>query len=79
MTKIKGFCVSWDEAEEILKNILDNSGIEIIRDDEMPELYKAQSDTQNLDTSEVDERFSQYFKHEVIGYAYEDGINFIFR
>lgn len=74
MEKVTAYLFTWDELSDILQNILDDSGIQCVRDDD---LYRAFSDAQELDAGQVDERISQYLGMEyTVGYPYRDGVIF---
>ena len=56
MEKLMAYKFTLEEAEELLQNCLDNSGIKLVN---KGHFYYAESDCQELDGSEIDERFSQ--------------------
>lgn len=59
MTKYnKAYTLSFEEAEEELQNCLDDKELQLIRDEDHS-FCTAESDTQFLDASEVDERLAQ--------------------
>lgn len=66
--------LSWEEAEEILQNLLDNRTLDLRPSLRDPHLLEAESSEQDLDSGEVDERFSQYFGVSCTCWATEDGI-----
>lgn len=66
--------LTWEEAEEILQNLLDNNTVDLHPYADDPRLLKATSSEQELDAGEVDERFSQYFGVPCICWATKDGI-----
>lgn len=75
MTKQNSWILSKEEAEEILQNILDNNSIYLIRQN--GGFYNAESYSQELDGTEIDERMAQYFnidgcEHYVIFRDYEE-------
>ncbi len=56
MKKCTAYTLTLEEAEELLQNLLDNKGIKLVLHGIF---YYAESDTQCLDGSEIDERMAQ--------------------
>ncbi len=66
--------LTWEEAEEILQNLLDNNTVELFPCSDDPRFLEATSSEQDLDAGEIDERMSQYFHTACACWATEDGI-----
>lgn len=66
--------LTWEEAEEILQNLLDNNTVDLLPCSDDPRFLEAKSSEQDLDAGEIDERMSQYFHTPCTCWATEDGI-----
>ena len=66
--------LTWEEAEEILQNLLDNRTLDLHPSLRDPHLLEAESSEQKLDAAEIDERMTQYFGTPCICWATEDGM-----
>lgn len=59
MIKQNSWLLTKEEAEEVLRNLLDNNSINLFRLN--GGFYYAESYSQELDGAEIDERMAQYF------------------
>lgn len=66
--------LTWEEAEEILQNLLDNKTLDLHPSTNDSRLLEAISSEQELDAGEIDERMTQYFGTPCICWATTDGI-----
>lgn len=66
--------LSWEEAQEILQNLLDNRTLDLHPSTRDQRLLEAKSSEQELDAGEIDERMTQYFGTKCICWATVDGI-----
>lgn len=59
MRKVNGYFVSWGEADEILKTVLDDSTVDLLHEDDGEYwAYSEENDT-HLEAGEIDARLAQ--------------------
>lgn len=66
--------LTWDEAEEILQNLLDNCTVELHPCSGDSRFVEATSSEQELDPNEVDARMTQYFNTPCCCWGTAEGI-----
>jgi hypothetical protein len=75
MIKQNSWLLTKEEAEETLRNLLDNNSLYLVK--QKGGFYYAESYSQELDGTEIDERMAQYFnidrcEHYVVFRDYEE-------
>ena len=75
MTKQNSWLLTKEEAEDVLRNLLDDNAIYLSRQNGC--FYYAESYSQELDGAEIDERMAQYFnidecEHYAVFHEYKE-------